>query len=273
MPPLAILALGLACLLAGAEGLVRGAARLARAAGISPLVVGLVIVSIGTSAPEIAVTVGAARTGASDLAVGNVVGSNIFNVLFILGLSALVVPLVVQRRLVRVDIPIMVAASLLLAILALDQRIGLFDAVLMLALAAGYILLNLRLGRREAQAADAADPQPPVRGRLWRSALLALAGLALLVLGARLAVDGASDLARGFGVSELVIGLTIVAAGTSLPEVATSVLAAARGERDIAVGNVVGSNVLNICSSSASPASPPPPASSSPPACSRSTFP
>ncbi len=236
-----LLALGVLTL--GADWLVRGATRLAARFGVSRLLIGLTVVSFGTSAPELAVSVGASLTGKADLALGNVIGSNVFNVLFILGLSALAAPLVIARKLVRLDIPIMIAVSLLLLVLALDGRIGRFDGVLLVAGALGYTVFSVRISRTDA---SSDDPSAKPAGRVWLAFGLILVGLALLVFGARWFVGGAVELARSFGVSELVIGLTIVAAGTSLPEVATSVVAALRGERDVAVGNVVGSNILNI---------------------------
>jgi cation:H+ antiporter len=246
--PVLLLA-GAVLLIAGAELLVKGASRLAGAAGISPLVIGLTVVAFGTSAPEFAVTAGAAWSGEADLALGNVVGSNIFNVLFILGLSALVTPLVVSQQLVRLDVPLTIGVSLLVAGLAFDGRIGRADGAVLFAGILAYTGFLIRHSRRESAALHAADtgassdarPSPRAIDFLW----LAL-GLALLALGARWLVAGAVAAAQAFGVSELVIGLTIVAAGTSLPEVATSVLASLRGERDIAVGNVVGSNLFNL---------------------------
>ena len=241
--------LGIALLVLGAELLVRGASRLALAAGVSPLVVGLTVVAFGTSAPELAVSVRAAVAGSADIAYGNVVGSNIFNVLFILGLSALVAPLLVDRQLIRRDVPIMVAVSLLLPLLALDGRLGRIDGALLFGGILAYTVFSVvqsrkeRAATREEMAAGSTDEAP---GPWWANLLLVLGGLAMLVLGARWLVDGAVAFARSLGVSELIIGLTIVAAGTSLPEVATSVLASIRGHRDIAVGNVVGSNIFNI---------------------------
>ena len=242
---------GLALLIAGAELLVRGASRLAAAAGITPLVVGLTVVAYGTSAPEMAVSVGSALKGQPDLALGNVLGSNIFNVLFILGASALVTPLVVQRRLVWNDVPVMIGVSLLPAALGWDGLISRLDGVLLATGAFAYTAWLIREGRREARAAAAEDAPPAAATRRRGAALalqllLVLAGLALLVLGARWLVGGAVAIARWAGLSELIIGLTIVAAGTSMPEVAASITAALKGERDIAVGNVVGSNVFNI---------------------------
>ena len=241
--------LGIGLLVLGADLLVRGASRIALAAGISPLVVGLTVVAFGTSAPEMAVSVKAAFTGQTDIAYGNVVGSNIFNVLFILGLSALVAPLLVDRQLMRRDVPIMIGASLLLPVLALDGRIGRLDGALLFAGVVAYTAFSVLQSRKESaarRAETAAEMPGGPTGSWWANLLLVLAGLGLLVLGARWLVGGAVAFARSFGVSELVIGLTIVAAGTSLPEVATSVLASYRGHREIAVGNVVGSNIFNI---------------------------
>lgn len=244
------LIVGLALLVAGAEMLVRGASRLAAAAGISPLVIGLTVVAFGTSAPEAAVTVQAALAGQADVAVGNIVGSNIFNVLFILGLAALLAPLVVAQQLVRLDVPIMLGVSILVLAMALDGEIGRFDGLLLAGGIVGYTVFAVRASRREsaAVAAEYAREYGTAPGtRRWLVDLgTVVLGLGLLVLGARWLVDSAVALARAVGVSELVVGLTIVAAGTSLPEVATSVIASLRGERDIAVGNVVGSNIFNV---------------------------
>ncbi len=238
---------GLAALAAGAEMLVRGASRLARAAGVSPLVAGLTIVAFGTSAPEIAVTVGAAAAGKAGIAVGNVVGSNIFNVLAVLGLSALASPLIVQRRLVRSDVPLMILLSFGAAALCLDGSLDRGEGAVLAASLAAYLWWTARRARRE-QEQPSASVEPALREacRPVRDILLTAGGLMLLPAGARLLVSGASETARHLGASELVIGLTIVAAGTSLPEAATSLMAALRGERDIAVGNVVGSNIFNL---------------------------
>jgi len=239
---------GLAVLTAGAEALVRGASRLALMAGISPLVVGLTVVAYGTSTPELVVSVKAALAGNPDIAVGNVVGSNIFNVLFILGVSALLAPLVVARQLVRLEVPIMIGVSVLLWALAADGLLQWWDGVLLTAGIALYTVWTIRRSRREVAAAKATDTPPAPRGKraLATAAALVAAGLLLLVLGGRWFVDGSIALARALGVSDLVIGLTIVAAGTSMPEVATSIVATLRGERDIAIGNVVGSNIYNV---------------------------
>ena len=243
--------LGIVLLIGGAELLVRGASRLARGFGISPLVVGLTVVAYGTSSPELAVSVRSALAGQTDLALGNVVGSNIFNVLFILGLSAIVTPLIVPQQIVRLDVPIMIGVTLLTLIFSLDGQLSVLECAILLAGAIAYTAFLVRASRREsAEVADeyAAEFSGDATGRgggLLQIGFV-IAGLALLMLGARWLVDAAITMARSMGVSELVIGLTIVAAGTSMPEVATSVLAAFRGERDIAVGNVVGSNIFNV---------------------------
>lgn len=250
---LVLFALGLGLLVLGAEWLVRGAARLAATAGMSSLVIGLTVVSFGTSAPELAVSAQSALGGQADIALGNVIGSNIFNVLLILGISAIITPLIVQRQLVRLDLPVMIGISFLVYLFGMDGQIGRIDGLLLFSGLVTYIGFQIWQGRRERTAAPADDageadrPEPiqTPRQLLWDLALVG-AGLALLVLGSRWMVDGAVAMARYFGLSELVIGLTIIAAGTSLPEVAASIIAALRGERDIAVGNVVGSNIFNI---------------------------
>jgi cation:H+ antiporter len=246
-----LLIAGGALLIGGAELLVRGASRLAIAIGVSPLVVGLTVVAFGTSAPEFAVTIGAAYAGQAELALGNVVGSNIFNLLFILGLSAAITPLIVHQQLVRTDVPIMIGASLLVAGLGLDGRIGRLEGALLFSGIIGYTVFLIRQSRAESAAVveeyEGAFGPDRLRARTTLVNLLIItAGLVLLGIGARWLVAGAVMAAQAFGVSELVIGLTIIAAGTSLPEVATSVIASMRGERDIAVGNLVGSNLFNL---------------------------
>jgi cation:H+ antiporter len=234
---------GLVILVAGGEILVRGAARLAAATGITPLVVGLTVVAFGTSSPELAVSVQAGIAGQADIAVGNVVGSNIFNVLFILGLSAAVVPLVVSEQLVRIDVPIMVVVSFALLLLAADGRISQLESSILVVALVTYVVSQVVLSRRSTMP----PPTEPIEtGRTWVNILLIIAGLALLLLGSRWLVGAAVDIATMFGVTPLVIGLTIVAAGTSMPELATSVIAGIRGQRDIAVGNIIGSNIFNI---------------------------
>lgn len=243
---------GLIVLILGAELLVRGASKLALSFGISPLVVGLTVVSFGTSSPELAVSLQSASSGRVDIALGNVVGSNIFNILFILGLSALITPLVVHRQLIRQEVPLMVGVSLLLWVLAGDGGISRREGLLFAVLFLGYTILVIRQSRREAatervRTSRAAPADATAWDHHWSAQiLLVLVGLGLLILGSTWLVDAAVTLARQLGMSELIVGLTIVALGTSLPEVATSVMAALRGERDIAVGNVVGSNIFNI---------------------------
>lgn len=243
--------LGLGMLVVGAELLVRGAAKLALTFGISPLVVGLTVVAYGTSSPEMAVSVQSAISGQADIAVGNVVGSNIFNVLFILGVSALITPLIVNQQLVRQEVPIMVGTSLLLVALAWDGGLSRIEGLILTSLLAVFTVFLIVQSRRLGMVPGEFPPTIGGAGSGWDSKLAAqisliVAGLALLVLGANWLVGAALTIAKYLGVSEMVVGLTIVAAGSSLPEVATSIMAAIRGQRDIAVGNVVGSNIFNI---------------------------
>ena len=243
---------GLALLAGGAELLVRNAARLAARLGIPPLLIGLTVVAFATAAPELTVSLRSALNGQGDLAVGNVLGSNIFNVLVILGLCALIAPLRVARQLIRLDVPLMIAASLLAWLLALDGSYGRLDGAVLFAALLAYSGFLFQ-ANRHAPPAPAADEYVreyarPLQRRLAIPAqLLGIgAGLVLLVAGADLLIDGAVALARALGLSELIIGLTLVAAGTSLPELATSLFAALKGERDIAVGNIIGSNLFNL---------------------------
>lgn len=245
---------GLVLLVAGAEVLVKGAAKLAAQFGIPPLVIGLTVVAFGTSAPETAVSVQAALNGSGDIAIGNVLGSNIANVLLILGMTSLIAPLVVSRQLIRLDVPIMIGASLVTYALAWDGALSRLDGALLFSGVVAYTLF-LIISSRRASAAAAADDEfakefgldetPKPYATLINAALV-IAGLVLLVVGSNFLVEGAVALARALGLSELVIGLTVIAIGTSLPELATSILAAIRGERDIAVGNIVGSNIFNL---------------------------
>jgi cation:H+ antiporter len=253
-----LLVLGLVLLTVGGEFLVRSSSRLASNLGVSRLFIGLTVVAFGTSAPEAVVSVTAALRGASDLALGNVVGSCIFNVLFILGLSAIIVPLAVSSQLVRFEIPLLVAVSVMCFLLGLDGVVGRWDGALLLAVLVIHVTVSYHKGRRSGEDAVSSTekggpealegvPRPPSR---WKgsvvNAVVLVVSLGLLVLGSRWLVESASTLARAIGLSEIFIGLTVVAVGTSLPEVATSVMAAARGQRDIAVGNVIGSSIFNI---------------------------
>lgn len=256
--------IGLVLLILGGEFLVRGASALARRVGISALVVGLTVVSAATSAPELAITVGAVLRDEPGLAVGNVVGSNIVNILFILGLSALILPLAVTRGLVRFDVPLMVGMSAGLLLLSLDGVIGAVDGLVLFSVVVAHTVWTITAGRRSARtpgsAAESApdssaagagggDVKPPATSTATSTAwslLFIAAGIGLLVGGATVLVEGAVNIATSLGVSSLVVGLTVVAVGTSLPELVTSITAVRRGERDIAVGNIVGSNIFNI---------------------------
>ncbi len=242
-----LLALGLVLLTAGADVLVRGASSIASRLGLSELVVGLTVVAFGTSAPELAVSVKSAHAGQGGIAMGNVIGSNIFNIAVILGLSAMVCPLAVHLKIIRRDMPLLLAVSTLFAVL-LSTGGGLSrpEGGLLVAGLVGYLAWSVAAERKPGPpgAAGPADGGAPMR--LPVALALVAAGLALLVFGARLLVDNATHLARGLGVGEEVIGLTIVAAGTSLPELATSLVAALRRQTDIAIGNIVGSNLFNL---------------------------
>lgn len=235
---------GLVLLLIGAELMVRAAVRLAERLHVRPLIIGLTIVALGSSAPQMAVSLQAALTDNPDIAVGSVVGSGIFNILVTLGLSALIIPLRVSRQLVRLDIPLMIGASLLVFILAWNKDLGRFDGVLLLGALALYLGLLFRQSRHSTRP-HGARPQDTQQSWLI-SVPMILAGLAMLVFAGRLLLGAAVVVATDLGLSERVIGLTVVAVGTSLPELATSLIAALRGQRDIAVGNVIGANLFNL---------------------------
>jgi cation:H+ antiporter len=243
-----LLLLGLVLLIIGADLLVRGAARLAANFGMPALVIGLTVVAFGTSAPELAVSVGAAFAGQAELAIANVVGSNIFNILFILGVAALISPLIVSRQLIRQDVPVMIAVSAVVLLMTLNGVIGKLEALLLTLGLIAYTVFLFIQGRKK----SAAETDPELGEMLktgaptWQNVLLIVVGLAFLVMGARWLVESAVEIASAWGVNEAVIGLTIVAGGTSLPEVMTSVIATIKGERDIAIGNVIGSNIFNL---------------------------
>ncbi|HMO38840.1 MAG TPA: calcium/sodium antiporter [Saprospiraceae bacterium] len=248
-----LLLAGFILLIIGAEALVRGASKIAAAVGIPSLIIGLTVVAFGTSAPELAVSIMSSFSGKVDIAVGNVVGSNIFNVLFLLGLTALIVPLVVARQLIRFDVPLLILFSFLFLILGLDGKISRSDGLLLFLLLVAYnafLIYQSRKGQSllvETQLRLEYNSSRQNRWRLWAVNLLLVGiGLAMLVLGSRWLVQSATQIAQKMGVSDLIIGLTVVAAGTSLPEVATSIIASLRGERDIAVGNAIGSSIFNI---------------------------
>ncbi|MGI9578378.1 MAG: calcium/sodium antiporter [Microthrixaceae bacterium] len=247
-----LLLAGFALLVAGAEVLVRGAGRVAVRFGLSPIVVGLTVVAFGTSAPELAVSVGSAFSGQTGLAVGNVVGSNIANVLLVLGASAAFGgTLVVASKIVRVDVPLMIGASVTVLLMSLNGAIGRLEGALLFACILGYVTFTV-MGARNASDAEKADFEAEYAADdgpgLGVDVLMIVGGVGALVLGSKWLVDSASEIAAQLGVSDLVIGLTVVALGTSAPELATSLIAAIKGERDIAVGNAVGSNLFNLLS-------------------------
>ncbi|MGC1274860.1 MAG: calcium/sodium antiporter [Planctomycetaceae bacterium] len=248
------LAIGLAFLYFGGEGLVRGAAGLALRLGLTPLAVGLTVVAFGTSTPELAVSLNAALEGQGDVSMGNVVGSNIANIGLILGLTALIMPITVHLQLLKFDLPILIAVSIAFVLTVLDRSLGRIEGGVLFAGIILYTAIVLRLARREGAAVKAefaegvSDDLPPPVTKLPVQIGLIAVGLVMLVAGGKLFVTGAVELAQGLGIPEAVIGLTIVAIGTSLPELSASLVAAARGHSDIAVGNVVGSNLFNILS-------------------------
>lgn len=247
------LGIGLALLVFGAEVLVQGASRLASILGLSPLVIGLTIVAYGTSTPELAVSLQANWSGEASLAIGNVIGSNIFNVLFILGISSVITPLIVAQQLIRLDVPLMVFLSILVLAIGWNGSIDRLEGILLTLGGIAYTLFLLKQGNQEEEAVQEEYteeehpwvnqiPLPPMVVN-W---ILVAVGIGLLVLGSRFLIQSSIAIAEHFGLSRLIIGLTIVATGTSLPELATSVVASLRGKRDIAVGNVIGSNIFNI---------------------------
>ncbi|MBQ7802030.1 MAG: calcium/sodium antiporter [Oscillospiraceae bacterium] len=236
-----LLALGFVLLVKGADWFVDGASGIAAKMHIPQLVIGLTIVAMGTSAPEAAVSISAALKGSADITIGNIVGSNILNILIILGLASAIVPVAVAKSTIRIDIPYMLAITAVLFLLGWDGTITLVDGLILLVLFAAYLAYMLYMAKR------GNDEGEPVKDlKLWQALLLTAVGLVLIVLGANFAVDAATALARIFGLSERFIGLTIVALGTSLPELFTSVTAARKGNADIAIGNIVGSNIFNI---------------------------
>ena len=257
---LLFICLGAYCVIKGADYLTRGSVMLAERMGVSQIVIGLTIVAIGTSLPEFCVSVLSALTGQTDMAVGNVMGSNIFNTLLIVGCAALIVPISVQRNTVRRDMPCALLASVLLCVFARDGQMNRWESFLLIASGIAYIaytVLDAR-GKQQNSASDSANQQSgnsvqetqdatPDGQASNRSLILFLVlGLALLPVGSTLFVDGAKDLAIMLGMSEAVVGLTIVAGGTSLPELATTIVAARKGNAGIAIGNVLGSNLMNI---------------------------
>jgi cation:H+ antiporter len=245
------LVVGLVIVLWGAEWLVKGATRLAARFGVSPLVIGLTIVAFGTSTPELAISFFSVWRGQADIAVGNVIGSNIFNTLAILGLCSLLLPMAIEQKIIRVEAPLVIAASLVMWLMAANGYISVLEGVSLVACGIFYLTFAIVQSRRATAAEQASYDEEFHTTKKEEAALpknlgLIVLGVALLAGGGHLLVEGAVGIARGFGISELVIGLTVVAFGTSVPELATSVVAALRKEKDIAVGNVLGSNLLNI---------------------------
>ncbi len=241
--------LGLVLLYFGAEGLVRGSSSLALRLGLSPLVVGLTVVAFGTSSPELVVSLKAALDGQSAISVGNVVGSNICNIGLILGLCAIITPIATNSQVVRVDIPIMLGITVVTLFVLADGHLGRPEGILLAALLVAYVVFSIGLARRQpadALGAEFGEEVKISKRGLAVDVLMVIGGLVLLVFGARFLVDGAVIIARTLGWSEALIGLTIVAIGTSLPELATSLVAAVKKETDIAVGNIVGSNIFNL---------------------------
>ncbi|MCI2429645.1 calcium/sodium antiporter, partial [Candidatus Acetothermia bacterium] len=243
---LAYIAFALILLFVGAESLVRGSASLALRAGLSRLMVGLTIVAFGTSFPELVVSVKAALSQHGDISVGNVVGSNSFNIGIILGLTALVCPIPVHLQVIKIDAPIALGVALLLPLFLLDQSLGRVEGLVLFAGIVAYTWMSIVLGRRAGAEEQSYLPMPSVSRHWGIDVAFIVAGLGVLVLGSRLLVDHSVILAKAWGVSEAVIGLTIVAGGTSMPELATSMVAALRKQPDIAIGNIVGSNIFNI---------------------------
>lgn len=248
-----LIVLGLVALIVGAELVVRYGSRLARRMGVPPLLVGLTIVSIGTSAPELAVGIDAIRSGAGSLAVGNIAGTNVVNLLLILGLSAAIRPIMIHLQTIKLDLPSMAIASAVVLLLALDGSLSVVDGVVLFALALVYLALLFVFTKRENAAvkAEFEHEYPPEKpsGGAWPAVLqvvLLIAGLAVILFGADWLVTGSVDLARAVGVSDAIIGLTIVAIGTSAPELATTIISTIRGDRDIAIGNLIGSSTFNV---------------------------
>jgi cation:H+ antiporter len=244
---------GLGALVVGAEVMVRGSSRAAARLGISPIVIGLTVVSIGTSMPELAVGVVAAADGSGALAVGNIAGTNVVNLLFVLGLSALILPLAIEMRTLRFELPVMAGAAILLWVLAANGVLSRIDGIILVIGAIAYTVAVILASRRETREAAAefaaAYSADSARTGGHRTALdvgMMLGGIAVVVLGAEWLVDAAVGMAREFGVSDALVGLTVVAIGTSAPELVTTVISTLRGERDIAVGNLLGSTIYNI---------------------------
>jgi cation:H+ antiporter len=248
-PDILYIALAIILLFFGAESLVKGSSSLALKTGLSPLTVGLTVVAFGTSSPELVVSIKAALAQQGDIAVGNVVGSNLFNIGIILGLTALICPIPVHKQIIKSDSPIALFSAVLLAVFLLNGRIGRIEGVIFFIGIAAYTWMNIAMTRRKRKIGEA-DSAPDNAGVIYKrkttDIAFILGGLAVLVVGSEILVEHSVTLARALGISEAVIGLTIISAGTSMPELATSIIAALRKQPDIAIGNVIGSNIFNI---------------------------
>ncbi len=245
-----ILALGFVCLIKGSDWFVDGSSSIAAKFGIPQLVIGLTIVAIGTSSPEAAVSITAALGGNADITVGNIYGSNILNIFIILGLSAAIVPIAISPSTIRYETPFLIGVSIIMVLLGLDGTLGLVDGLIFIALLIVYFVYLFKMAKKGSSAAETADKKETEEQNkeisIPKSIIFAIIGLALIILGSNLTVDSATKIAEAIGISERFIGLTVVALGTSLPELFTSVSAARKGNADIAIGNVVGSNLFNI---------------------------
>ena len=241
-----LVAVGLAMLYFGAEWLVKGSVSIAQKFKISQLVIGLTIVAFGTSTPELSVSVSSAINGVSDVALGNVVGSNIANIGLILGISAIITPIAVARQTIRKEVPIMIGVSVLLLAVSLDAQISMIEGILLAIGVVAFTVFSYKSAKKEEQVVESTDGTVSVKTTTYRSILLIGIGLVLLTIGSFVTVDNAVLIAQNIGISERVIGLTLVAVGTSLPELITSVVAARKGHADLSVGNIVGSNIFNI---------------------------
>jgi cation:H+ antiporter len=242
---------GLILLIAGAEFLVRGSSKIAAFLGISPLVIGLTVVALGTSSPEIAVSISSAINNQPDIVIGNVVGSNIFNILVVLGISSLIAPVIVAQKLVRIEVPLLIAISLAVIVFSSDRFIGRLEGIILLTGAFAYTYFLIKESRNEKnEILEEYEKEFSLKkdksSHYILNGIFIIAGLAMLVFGSNLLVDSAVTISRYFGLSELIIGLTVIAAGTSLPELATSIIASIKGENDIAAGNIIGSSIFNL---------------------------
>ncbi len=245
-----LLIVGMALLIKGADFFVDGSSKIAKALHIPSLIIGLTLVSMGTSAPELSVSLNAALSGSNEISLGNVVGSNLCNTLLIIGVSAIFTPLIISKEMKKYDIPILVGIYILMFIFAFlisPEKLDRIESIVLLIIFIGYMILLVLRTKKENQNNSAEEDEEKItKGKLVLSSLLAIVGLAAIIFGGDLVVDKASSIATRLGMSETLVGLTIVAVGTSLPELVTSVVAAIKKENEIAVGNVIGSNIFNI---------------------------